>query len=127
MYTRLPVCGIFVSATVGSFCSPLLPLLSWFPWLSLLFWSPCPSSFGVPAFFVTVTVHVASKSLSTAIALIVVVPSDTAIIFPFFTFATWSLSLAHAAILYVALAGSIVAVKVSSLPASKFKDVLFNV
>ena len=67
------------------------------------------------------------KNILITLALIVVVPSDTAIIFPFFTFATLSLSLAHAAILYVALVGSIVAVKVSSLPASKFKDVLFNV
>lgn len=62
---------------------------------------------------------------SCAIAVIVVEPSATAVIFPSDTVATSVLLLIHIICLLLALLGLIVAVNVSVVPTSKFVSVLF--
>ena len=78
---------------------------------------------------VTVTVQVAVKVpfvLSFAAAVMVVVPALTAVTTPFVTVATAVFLLLQVTVLFAALAGVTVAVRVSLPPTVRLVDVLFN-
>ncbi len=72
-------------------------------------------------FFDTVTLQVALTEPSTAVTVIFAVPALTALTTPFFTVATFILSLFHFTFLLVALLGNTVAVKVFSSPSAKLR------
>ena len=70
----------------------------------------------VPAFAVTVTVHVAVLPPSTVVTVMVAVPAPTGVTLPSTTVTTEGLSLVHVTALLVALSGNTVAVRVFASP-----------
>ncbi len=72
-------------------------------------------------FLDTVTLQVALTEPSTAVTVIFAVPALTALTTPFFTVATFILSLSHVTFLLVALLGNTVAIKVFSSPSAKLR------